>query len=376
MTLSALRRFGFATSLVVMLALVGPRAATAGGPSRASASLPGPLVGVDAIAADDVWAVGNRPNPADADEDIGLAEHWDGTAWAEFRTPGFGELTAGLVDVSMSGPSDGFAVGSSGPAILPRSADRRGAVGRLGVDRCSGTDQSFDDVLTGVSGPVTRRRMGGRRVQHGRHRARSYPDRALEREPLEDHGRAGRGPGGVERGRRPGQERRVGGRLRGQPHADPALGWNILAAGAEPEPGVGDERAERCLGRRAKRRLGGRDGAVRQALPRSDHRAHLGCSSIDEGCQLEPIVGRRRHRRRGRCHPNRLDGRELLPKPPAAEKGLAEHFTEGGGSELVPVPGIAGLAGVVGLADDDIWAVGPGIYHWNGTVWRRVARPA
>src|SRR5262249_17341000 len=44
------------------------------------------FLAVDAIASDDVWAVGARPSRTD-NRATPLAEHWDGQAWTIVRTP-------------------------------------------------------------------------------------------------------------------------------------------------------------------------------------------------------------------------------------------------------------------------------------------------
>jgi hypothetical protein len=114
---SALRLSAVAFAALAALALVAaPGGAATDGGSRASRAagtqaLPGPLLGLEAVASNDVWAVGNRRH---FDENIGLAEHWDGATWTEVPTPAFGELSGGLVAVSMSGPKDGWAVGNKG----------------------------------------------------------------------------------------------------------------------------------------------------------------------------------------------------------------------------------------------------------------------
>jgi len=53
-------------------------------------------------------------------------------------------------------------------------------------------------------------------------------------------------------------------------------------------------------------------------------------------------------------------------------KALAEHFS-GGTRTLAKVGGHVSLNKVSGVADDDLWAAGGGIFHWNGVRWRQVA---
>src|SRR5947207_15040509 len=74
-----------------LFVFVAFQASSAGAGVRATTTLPGPLFGVDALSSNDVWAVGAGPNPADPDDDIGQAQHWDGSSWTELSTPGFGE---------------------------------------------------------------------------------------------------------------------------------------------------------------------------------------------------------------------------------------------------------------------------------------------
>lgn len=50
---------------------------------------------------------------------------------------------------------------------------------------------------------------------------------------------------------------------------------------------------------------------------------------------------------------------------------LAEQFTRSGWRQ-VPV-GHSSFDGVAAVADDDAWAVGEAIYHWDGSAWTLVA---
>jgi hypothetical protein len=139
------------SSAVAATALLIPVAhAAAAPPAGAIRVLPGPVEGVDTLASNDAWVVGSRPDPADGDENIGLALHWNGRHWIETPTPPFGELTGGLADVSMSDADHGFAVGNKG---IKGFRDQQ-----IVVEQWNGTrwklddapDQSFNDVLTGV----------------------------------------------------------------------------------------------------------------------------------------------------------------------------------------------------------------------------------
>jgi len=64
-----------------------------------------PLVAVDAIATDDVWAVGK----ANAQT---LTMHWDGSTWTRVPRPNVGQDPQGLVDVSAVASDDVWAVGT------------------------------------------------------------------------------------------------------------------------------------------------------------------------------------------------------------------------------------------------------------------------
>lgn len=78
---------------------------------------PRPLMAVTAISADDVWAVGSgNGNGAGAD-----ALHWDGTTWSSVPMPPF-HAHETLYSVSGSGPDDVWAVGNAGNGPYGRGA--------------------------------------------------------------------------------------------------------------------------------------------------------------------------------------------------------------------------------------------------------------
>jgi hypothetical protein len=66
------------------------------------------LSGVDAFAADDVWAVGGRHTAGT------LALHWDGTSWSTAYPPGGTAPATGFDAISATGPDDVWAVGGKG----------------------------------------------------------------------------------------------------------------------------------------------------------------------------------------------------------------------------------------------------------------------
>ena len=73
------------------------------------------LLDVRAIAADDVWGVGNRQPPlASQLGDRTLIEHWDGSSWSVVPSPEADDQNHGLTTVDGSGPTDVWAGGSIG----------------------------------------------------------------------------------------------------------------------------------------------------------------------------------------------------------------------------------------------------------------------
>jgi hypothetical protein len=71
------------------------------------------LVDIDAVSADDVWAVGDyRDYSSGTDRTLSLVQHWDGEKWSTVPSPNPGDDSNGLQGVAMVGPNDGWAVGS------------------------------------------------------------------------------------------------------------------------------------------------------------------------------------------------------------------------------------------------------------------------
>jgi hypothetical protein len=82
------------------------------------------LSAVDAVASDDVWAVGEDV-AADNPGDVGpLLLHYDGTAWREWLAPS--GVDGSLADVDLVTAGEGWAVGNgaAGPLMLRWTADR------------------------------------------------------------------------------------------------------------------------------------------------------------------------------------------------------------------------------------------------------------
>ncbi len=71
---------------------------------------------VVAIASDDVWAVGDYRNVADIFR--GVTYHWDGENWSHVDSPIEHMGSSGLDDVAASGPNDVWAIGGSDGAVI------------------------------------------------------------------------------------------------------------------------------------------------------------------------------------------------------------------------------------------------------------------
>ena len=70
--------------------------------------------GVDAASADDVWAVGSTSSESpEVHASRTLAMHWDGSSWSIVPTPNVGTAGSLLQNVSASGPNDVWAVGEA-----------------------------------------------------------------------------------------------------------------------------------------------------------------------------------------------------------------------------------------------------------------------
>jgi hypothetical protein len=110
-------------------------------------SLAGPnasLLDVRAFAPDDVWAVGSRQPPLTSEVgDRTLIEHWDGSSWTVVPSPEANDQNHGLTTVDGSGPSDVWAGGSIG-GYLPLLEHWDGAAWTL-------TDTGLTDVPLAVN---------------------------------------------------------------------------------------------------------------------------------------------------------------------------------------------------------------------------------
>ncbi len=120
--------------------------------------------GVTAISSNDVWAVGESIVPGDASRT--LAEHWDGTSWTAVATPNQGPLNNEFFAVTALSSTDVWAVGYRAKP-LPEG----GFVNRTVTQHWDGASWSvvispnlgIDDVLLGATsaGPSTVFAVGG-----------------------------------------------------------------------------------------------------------------------------------------------------------------------------------------------------------------------
>jgi hypothetical protein len=335
--------------------------------------LPGSVVGMDAVTSSDVWAVGARPNPADADEDIGLAEHWNGHAWKEFSTPGFGELTGGLVDVSLSSTDEGFAVGSKGQRSF---RDKQIVVEHWdghSWTHSNAPDKSFNDILSGVSSvskddawAVGAYSTGGTGrghmlIEHWDGHGWTIVDppniasaelNGVEAVSSDDVWAVGFVGGQTLTLHFDGKDwTRVSSQNRG---SAPNELLDVAASGPNDVWAVGTADAGHPF--RGKTVVlhwtGGAWHMVGSASPKSGDQVG-GVAVTSPGSAW---LG-------GAYWPN-----------PFHPRGLVEHFT-GGPPIIVPVHGHASFNKMSGVADDDLWAAGGGIYHWDGERWTKVAVP-
>jgi hypothetical protein len=374
MSARSVRRFVSVIAVLAAIGAVTAYAAVAAPVARqAPIVLPGSVFAIDAVTSSDAWAIGTQQGGGGYHEARGLAEHWNGHTWKEFPTPGFDQLSGGLVDVSLSSSDEGFAVGSKG---IRGFRDKQ-----VVVEHWNGTswtlskapDKSFNDVLSGVSSvskddawAVGAYSTGGTGrghmlIEHWNGTSWKIvapPDiesaelNAVEAISSDDVWAVGFVGGQTLTLHFDGNDwTRVASPNRGSAPNElvdvaasgPNDVWAVGVADAgHPFPGktvvlhwTGD--AWHMVAS-ASPKSGDQVGGVAVTSPGS---AWLG----------------------GAYWPN-----------PYHPRGLVEHFTQGA-SALVPVPGHASFNKLSGVADDDLWAAGGGIYHWNGARWTKVAVP-
>ncbi|AGL19072.1 hypothetical protein L083_5562 [Actinoplanes sp. N902-109] len=80
-------------------------------PSPDPGTLSNRLSAVTAVAADDVWAVGQTRDADDAKVERSLVLHWDGVSWSRVASPDPGAVRTTLLAVSAAGPGQVWAVG-------------------------------------------------------------------------------------------------------------------------------------------------------------------------------------------------------------------------------------------------------------------------
>jgi hypothetical protein len=105
----------------------------------------GILYGVDALSAEDAWAVGSLAmGPAP------LTEHWDGKAWREVPAPSPGDYDE-LYSIAAIAPDDAWAVGTT-------TADGNGLIEHWDGSTwnvVTGDDPQYGDILYAVSATAT-----------------------------------------------------------------------------------------------------------------------------------------------------------------------------------------------------------------------------
>jgi hypothetical protein len=320
-----------------------------------------------AIAADDIWAVGERPDPNDPDEDIGLAMHWNGSAWQEFPTPPFGELTGALFEVSGTSANDVWAVGSNGQ----RSFNDR----QLVVEHWDGSSwslvdapqASFNDELFGVvaisptnAWAVGGYDTGGTGLNHmlierwdGQRwslvKTPDFPNTRLNAvDAISANDVWAVGPAGTTLHFDGTKWSKVpspnpGGRVDSMNAVSALVGndvWSVgTMSGGHPFDGLTFSMHWDGTGWKV----------ARSPSPSSGDEAN-GVSVLPGGEAW--MVG--------------------VYFPDAfTNKPLTEHFS-GGRWTVVPAPQTSNLDGVAAVASNDVWAVGSSIYHWDGSSWRIV----
>jgi hypothetical protein len=351
-----------ATALAI---IVIPTARSAATGTVRQTSLPGPLYGVDAVGPDDVWAVGTRPDPNDPDEDIGLAEHWDGVAWAETPTPAFGDPIEGtLLDVSGTFSNDVWAVGSSG---LQSFNDRQIVVEHWDGSAWAIVDapnRSFNDELFGVvaisatnAWAVGGYDTGGTALNHmliehwdGQQWSvvptPSFPNtELLAVDAVAANDVWAVGPAGTAMhydGRRWSKVAipDPGGRVESLNEVSAVASNDVWAvgtmSGGHPFDGLTF----------SIHWDGTRWSVVPSPSPKSgDEVQGVSALSGDEAWMV------------GEYFPDAF-----------TNKPLTEHFS-GGAWTVVPAPQTSNLDGVAAVASNDVWAVGSSIYHWDGSTW-------
>jgi len=326
-------------ALVLVTVLLPPAAATASARSSVSPAgcswsvaaanvhaASGTLESVDALSADDAWAVGSLQTPRRA---LPLAEHWDGRRWTPVSTPTAGRYVRVLHGVLAVAPDDVWAVGSQ---IVVKT----GTVQTL-IEHWDGTLWSV------VPGPRPRSDHEELLAVAGRSAsslwAVGYSEPGLSPLPLVLHWDGAKwlvAPAPT------------GGTLQGVAARSASGIWAVGTSA----PGVS----------RALLAVRNRSGwSVDEAAPPQD---------------LSAIAWRRP-----------FDAWAVGYTPaaaPANQKPLALHW-DGSTWSTAPTPTLrqsAELRGVAAISPNEAWAVGtrnfthPLLLRWNGTAWRVAAAPA
>jgi hypothetical protein len=360
----------------LLIGLVLAPSARAVGARRADpaiSTLPGPLSGVDALASNDVWAVGTAPDPADPDENNGLAMHWDGRSWKRAGTPSFGGLTGGLVDVSLSATNFGFAVGNDG---IPGFRDQQIIVERWDGSRWTlspAPDKSFNDVLTGVAvisstdaWAVGAWDAGG--TARNRPLIEHWDGTSWTIDPASDVGTSELDAVDAVASNDVWAVGTAGGKTLTM-HWDGSA-WSTVPSvnKGQATQGLADVSAVSADDVWA---AGTVDAG--QPFPGQTLVLHwdgaawsvVASPSPSSGDIVTGIAG---------FSPSEAWMVGTFFPDAFTSKGLTEHFTSSG-VQKVAIAGQTSLDGVAGVAPDDVWAVGAAIFHSNGNGWRLVVGP-
>ena len=108
------------------------------------------LLGVVAISADDVWAVGYRFGSQTEEPIATLVLHWDGTAWSEVASPNFAGVANQLHGVLAISANDIWAVGHAGGG--PLALHWNGSA--WSIVPVKGHDGLSSEFFNGVSGTI------------------------------------------------------------------------------------------------------------------------------------------------------------------------------------------------------------------------------
>ncbi|HJP66109.1 MAG TPA: hypothetical protein VKA30_07390, partial [Actinomycetota bacterium] len=302
------------------------------------------------------------------DENLGLAEHWDGSTWTDVPTPAFPDPISGtLVDVSGTSATDVWAVGSSG---LDSFRDKQIAIEHWNGSSWSmvnAPNASFNDRLFGVTAisPSNAWAVGGydtggtalnhMLIEHWNGATWSIvptpespnsPLNAVDAVSATDIWAVGGGGGQTFTMHYDGTA--------WSPVPSPNRGAAVQSLSDVSAPGstnvwaVGTVHAgQPFTGQTLAMHWDGTAWRLTNSPTPSSGDAVNGVSALPTGEAW--MVG------------------YYFPDA-FTQKPLTEHFGRRGW-KVVPAPGLASLDGVAMLSSSNVWAVGSAIYHWDGASW-------